>query len=201
METFLGAGIQVVAFIVGMVCLISTILGKPYGIGPVTVPGPSRLLQRVTLGLVGVCLVFLAVWPLLSPNKSIIDEVTVLFSRPTAAPTLGPPDKLGAGVQPWFTIGSERIAISAVQSPGASGLYFRNVGTQSIHIQFDATSDCPQASCHSGLDVIPIDHKSPAAQDATIACATDGHLSFDMPDAPRFTWKIWLGNAMSPASC
>ncbi|MGB9651751.1 MAG: hypothetical protein WCB01_08095 [Candidatus Cybelea sp.] len=201
MEGIFGAGLQVVAFVVGVVCLISTILGKPYGIGAVTVPAPSLLLQRVALGLLGVVLVFLAVWPLFSPSKSIFDEVTLFFSRPTPVPTLGAADKVGDGVQPWFTIGTERIAISAVQSPGASGLYFRNVGTRSIHIQFDAIGDCAQASCHSALDIVPIDDKSPAAQDATIACVADGHLSFDTAASPQFTWKILLGPAAPPVGC
>jgi hypothetical protein len=200
-EAFFGAGLQVVAFVVGVVCLISTILGKPFGIGPVTVPAPSLLLQRVTLGLLGAVLVFLAAWPLFSPSKSIFDAITPLFSKPSALATLGPPDESGTSVQPWFAVGSERMAISAVQSPGQSGYYFRNVGTRSIHVRFDAVSQCIQASCHSEFDVPPIDKNSLAAQDTKIMCAADGHLSFDMPAAPQFSWKIWVTTAATPASC
>ena len=201
MEGFFGAGLQVVAFVIGVVCLISTILGKPYGIGPVTVPAPSLLLQRVALGLLGAVFVILAAWPLFSPTKSIADAIASFVPKPSTSATLGPPDISGTKVQPWFAVQSERIAIVPVQSPGQSGYYFRNVGTRIIHVQFDALTECAQASCHSEFDVPPIDDKSAAAQDTTIKCGADGHLSFDMPASPQFSWKIWVEATASPASC
>ncbi len=176
MAGFFGAGLQVIAFVVGVVCLISTILGKPYGIGPVTVPAPSLLLQRVALGLLGAVFVFLATWPLFSPTTSISDAITPFFAKPSTPATLGPPDISGTNVQPWFAVQSERIAIVAVQSRGQSGYYFRNVGTRSIHVQFDALTECAQASCHSEFDVPPIDNKSAAAQDTTIKCGAEWTL-------------------------
>ena len=62
MDAFFGASLQVVALIIAIVCLISSILGKSYGIGPVQVPAPSDLAPRVALATLGLFLLSVAFW-------------------------------------------------------------------------------------------------------------------------------------------
>jgi hypothetical protein len=199
MEIF-NASFQVVVFVAGLTCLVSTILGRPFGIGPIQVPAPAELLQRTALGALGLGLILLAGWSSLSSKKPA-EIIAGWFIRPSPGPTAAAPAESGIGNQPWFTVASERVAISSVSSPGQSGIYIRNVGDRTIYVRFDSTSPCNQSSCHSDLVVAPIKSDEPAALDPTKPCDSDGHLSFDYPAAPTFAWKVWLGAQTSPVTC
>lgn len=165
-----NAGFQVVVFVAGLTCLISTILGRSFGIGPIQIPAPAELLQRMALGVLGLGLIVLAGWSSLSSKKPG-EIIAGWFIRPSPGPTAAAPALSGTRDQPWFTVASERVSISSVNSPGQSGIYIRNVGDRAIYVRFDATSPCSESSCHGDLIVAPIKSDQPAALDPTKPCA------------------------------
>ena len=71
MANFFGASLQVVALVIAIVCLISAILGRSYGIGPVQVPAPRELLPRAALSVLGLVLLTVAFWTPLFGGKSL----------------------------------------------------------------------------------------------------------------------------------
>lgn len=59
---FFGASIQVIALIIGIACIISAILNRAFGIGPVQIPAPRDLWPRAGVGTLGIILLLIANW-------------------------------------------------------------------------------------------------------------------------------------------
>jgi hypothetical protein len=203
-----GAGLPVLTFVIGIVCLISSILGKPYELGPVKIPAPTVVLQRVTLGTLGVLFVLIPLWTLIFPNTTIGESILGLLPKPapTAAASTqvadSSPDWSGNGESPLTQVGTERIAIWRVHDPEhkQSGIYVRNAGTRTIEVQL--VGDCAQPNCKNAppFEVAPIDRTSGPANDTRKPCNADAHTIFDTLEDFDFSWKIWFRENVSALS-
>ena len=78
-NSIFGASIQVIALIGALVCLISAILDKSFGIGPIKIPAPMDLMPRVALTILGSFLFILAFWSSFS-GKTIVESIADIFS-------------------------------------------------------------------------------------------------------------------------
>jgi hypothetical protein len=76
-----GASVQVIALIVAIVCLISAILGRSFGIGPVQIPAPRELLPRASLAALGLSLLIVAFWSNIA-GKPLFEIIIERISPP-----------------------------------------------------------------------------------------------------------------------
>jgi hypothetical protein len=77
-----GASFQVVALVIAAVCIVSAILGRQYGIGPVQIPAPRDLLPRAALAILGLVMLAGAFWSSLFGAKTPLDIMTAMLPKP-----------------------------------------------------------------------------------------------------------------------